>query len=227
DVLLNGRMRERFHAEPIIKAVEPLLQERLPRGVTVTRPHADEVARPLHVESLAEPVLHRFHTPHEAIPRTHLLSNGRYTVLMSAAGSGFSRWQGNAITRWREDAVLDSYGQFLYLRDTETGATRSAAYQPMCVEPERYETVFSEDKVEIVRRDGSISSNLEIVVSPEHDVEVRLLTLENKGGREVELEVTSYCEIVLASHEADIAHPAFSNLFVQTEFIPHLGALLA
>src|SRR5690606_13544455 len=95
------------------------------------------------------------------------------------------------------------------------------------VEPERYETVFSEDKVEIVRRDGSISSNLEIVVSPEHDVEVRLLTLENKGGREVELEVTSYCEIVLASHEADIAHPAFSNLFVQTEFIPHLGALLA
>src|SRR5690606_9807343 len=121
DVLLTGRMRERFHAEPIIKAVEPLLQERLPRGVTVTRPHADEVARPLHVESLAEPVLHRFHTPHEAIPRTHLLSNGRYTVLMSAAGSGFSRWQGNAITRWREDAVLDSYGLFLYLRATETG----------------------------------------------------------------------------------------------------------
>ncbi|HKP96050.1 MAG TPA: glucoamylase family protein [Fibrobacteria bacterium] len=227
DVLLGGRMQDRFHAEPIIQAVAPLLQERVPKGVTVSKPHADEVARPLHVESQIEPVLHRFTTPHEPIPRTHILSNGRYTVLLSTAGSGFSRWQGQAVTRWREDAVLDACGQYLYLRDLESGDTWSAGYQPMAVEPESYEAVFAEDRVEISRRDGSIASTLEIVISPEDDAEVRRLTLENNGNRDREIEVTSYCEVVMAPQEADLAHPAFSNLFVQTEFIPNLNALLA
>ncbi|MDQ3003635.1 MAG: phosphorylase, partial [Fibrobacterota bacterium] len=151
----------------------------------------------------------------------------RYTVLVTAAGSGFSRWQDMAVTRWREDAVLDAYGQYFYLRDPESGITWSAGYQPMGAEPDSYEAVFAEDKVEITRRDGSLITTLEIVISPEDDAEVRRLTLENKGNRDREVEVTSYCEVVMAPHEADLAHPAFSNLFVQTEFIPNLCALLA
>ena len=227
DVLLGGRLQERFHAEPIIRAVDPLLQERIPRGAAVSKPHADEVARPLHFESQIEPVLHRFNTPHETIPRTHLLSNGRYTVLITAAGSGFSRWQSQAVTRWREDAALDAYGQYFYLRDPESGETWSAGYQPMAAEPDFYEAVFAEDRVEITRRDGTLGSSLEIVVSPEDDAEVRRLTLENHGHRDREIEVTSYCEVVIAPHDADLAHPAFSNLFVQTEFVPNMGAILA
>ncbi|MDB5105586.1 MAG: phosphorylase [Fibrobacteres bacterium] len=227
NVLMGGKMQERFHAEPIIRAVDPLLQERIPKGVTVSKPHADEVARPLNVDIVTEPVLHRFTTPHEPIPRTHILSNGRYTVLMTAAGSGFSRWQGMAVTRWREDAVLDAYGQYFYLRDPESGETWSAGYQPMGAEPDSYEAMFAEDRVEITRRDGSITTIMEIVISPEDDAEVRRITLENKGNRAREIEITSYCEVVMAPHEADLAHPAFSNLFVQTEYVPHLGALLA
>jgi cyclic beta-1,2-glucan glucanotransferase len=227
NVLLGGRMQERFHSEPIIRAVDPLLQERIPRGVAVTKPHADEVARPIHVDTLVEPVLHRFSTPHEPIPRTHVLSNGRYTVLMTSAGSGFSRWQGMAVTRWREDAVLDAYGQYIYLRDPESGETWSAGYQPVGVEPDFYEAMFAEDRVEITRRDGTLSSILEVVISPEDDAEVRRLTLHNRGNRDREIEVTSYCEVVMAPHESDVAHPAFSNLFVQTEFHPNLSALLA
>ena len=227
NVLLGGRMQERFHSEPIIRAVDPLLQERIPRGVAVTKPHADEVARPIHVDTLVEPVLHRFSTPHEPIPRTHVLSNGRYTVLMTSAGSGFSRWQGMAVTRWREDAVLDAYGQYIYLRDPESGETWSAGYQPVGVEPDFYEAMFAEDRVEITRRDGTLSSTLEVVISPEDDAEVRRVTLHNRGNRDREIEVTSYCEVVMAPHESDVAHPAFSNLFVQTEFHPNLSALLA
>ncbi len=227
DVLLGGRMRERFHSEPIIQAVDPLLQERLPKGVAIAEPNTEEAERPLPVANLIEPVLHRFNTPHEPIPRTHILSNGRYTVLITAAGSGFSRWQGQAITRWREDAVMDAYGQYFYLRDTESGHTWSAAFQPMGREPDSYSAVFAEDRVEITRRDGSLTATLEIVISPEDDAEVRRLTLENTGYRDREVEVTSYCEVVMAPQEADLAHPAFSNLFVQTEFIPGLGALLA
>ena len=227
DVLLKGRMQERFHAEPMIRAVDPLLQERTPKGVTLTRPHADEVAKPLHVESAVPEVLHRFSTPHEPVPRTHVLSNGRYTVMVSAAGSGFSRWRGNAVTRWREDAVLDSFGQYLYLRDPESGEVWSAAYQPTGMEPDAYEAVFSEDRAEISRRDGSMATTLEIVVSPEDDAEVRRLTLENFSGEDREIEITSYAEVVIARPEADAAHPAFSNLFVSTEYASPMGALLA
>ena len=227
NVLLAGRMQERFHSEPIIRAVDPLLQERVPRGVAVTRPNEDEVARPIHVDTLLEPVLHRFTTPHETIPRTHILSNGRYTVLVSAAGSGFSRWQNLAVTRWREDAVLDACGQYFYLRDMDSGETWSAGFQPMGAEPDAYEAMFAEDRVEITRRDGTVTTTMEIVISPEDDAEVRRITLENRGERDLEIEITSNCEVVMAPHEADVAHSAFSNLFVQTEFVTNLGALLA
>ncbi|MBW8888487.1 MAG: phosphorylase [Fibrobacteres bacterium] len=227
DVLLGGRMQERFHSLPIVRAVDPLLQERLPKGVTVSLPNAWEASYPARVEASIEPVLHRFTTPHELVPRTHLLSNGNYSVLMTVAGSGFSRWQALAVTRWREDAVLDDYGQYFYLRDGESGATWSAGYQPLASDPDLYEAVFAEDKIEIERRDESLITRMEVVISPEDDAEVRRITIENKGSRDREIEITSYCEIALAPQEADIAHPAFSNLFVQTEFLPALSALLA
>ena len=227
EVLLGGRMRERFHSVPIIRAVDPLLQERLPKGVTVLHAHAEEVARPVHVGGTLEPVLHRFISPHEPVPRTHLLSNGNYAVLLTTAGSGFSRWQGQAVTRWREDAVLDAFGQYFYLRDTDTGAVWSAGHQPVAAEADAYEVVFAEDRVEFSRRDGTLTTVMEVVISPEDDAEVRRVTIENRGGRDREIEITSYCEIVMAPHEADVAHPVFSNLFVQTEYHHNLSALLA
>ena len=86
---------------------------------------------------------------------------------------------------------------------------------------------FSEDRAEIRRRDGAIATTLEIVVSPEHDAEVRRVSIMNLGARTREIELTSYAELVLAPPAADAAHPAFSNLFVQTECVADLGALLA
>jgi len=87
------------------------------------------------------------------------------------------------------------------------------------VNPDSYEVAFSEDHVEIRRRDGAIATTLEVVVSPEHDAEVRRVSITNLGLRTREIELTSYAEIVLAPPAADAAHPAFSNLFVQTAFV--------
>ena len=147
--------------------------------------------------------------------------------MMTAAGSGYSRWRDLAVTRWREDVTRDSWGTYVFLRDAETGAVWSAGYQPSGVEPDRYEVAFSEDRAEIVRRDGAITTTLEVVVSPEDDAEVRRLSVTNLGAQPREIELTSYAEVVLAPPAADAAHPAFSNLFVQTEFVPELEALLA
>jgi cyclic beta-1,2-glucan synthetase len=227
NVLHEGAMRTRFHAEPIVKATELLLQERTPRDVLVARPRVEEVSTAGHVRELMAPVLRRFTTPHEAVPRTHLLSNGRYTVMLTAAGSGYSRWGDLAVTRWREDSTRDCWGSYVFLRDARTGRVWSAGYQPTCVAADAYEASFSEDHAEIVRRDRGIITTLEVVVSPEDDAEVRRVSVTNLDMRTRDIEVTSYAELCLSPQAADLAHAAFTNLFVQTEFVPEHCALLA
>ncbi len=147
--------------------------------------------------------------------------------MITAAGSGFSRWRDLAVTRWREDVTCDSWGTYIFLRDVHSAKVWSAGYQPSSVEADSYEVEFSEDRAEIVRRDGTIRTTLEVAVSPEDDAEVRRVSISNLGNRTREIELTSYAEIVLAPDAADAAHPAFSKMFVQTEFEADVGALLA
>ncbi len=220
-------MRSRFHAEPIVQATDLLLQERAPRDVAVARPRVEEVHAPAHVRDFVEPVFRQFATPHGPTPRTHLLSNGGYAVMLTTAGSGYSRCDGLAITRWREDVTRDNWGTYLFLRDVHSGAVWSAGYQPTGVEPDTYRVTFSEDRAEFHRRDGAITTTLEVLVSPEDDAEIRRVSLTNLGLQARELELTSYAELVLAPPSADTAHPAFSSLFVQTESLADLGGLLA
>src|SRR5712691_3383323 len=227
NVLHEGVMRARFHAAPRMQATELLLQERTPRDVLVARPKVGEVDTVANVRDLVPPVLRRFTSAHAPTPATHLLSNGQYVVMVTTAGSGYSHWRDLAVTRWREDRTCDAWGTYVFLRDRHSGAVWSAAYQPSGVEPDTYEVAFSEDHIEIRRRDGAIATTLEVVVSPEHDAEVRRVSITNLGTRTREIELTSYAEIVLAPSAADGAHPAFSNLFVQTEFTPELDTLLA
>ena len=227
NLLLESTMRRRFAADPAVQATDLLLQERTPRTVAVARPVPEEGAARLHVRDEVPPVLRRFRSPHDPTPRTHLLSNGRYCVMMTAAGSGYSRWRGFDVTRWREDTTRDPWGSYVFLTDAESGKTWSAGYQPAGVEPDSYEAVYSEDRVEIHRRDGPMTTSLHVLVSTEDDAEVRRISLTNLGVRAREIEITSYAEVVLAPPAADAAHPAFSNLFVQTEFVPATEALLA
>ncbi len=227
NVLNDGAMRSRFHAEPIIRATELLLQERTPRDVPVTRPRAEEVAAAVQVRDLLPPVVRRFTSPHEATPRTHLLSNGRYAVMLTTSGSGYSRWRDIAVTRWREDATLDCWGSYIFLRDMQTGVVWSAGYQPSGVDADDYEASFTEERAEISRRDGDWNTTLDLVVSSEDDAEMRRISVTNMGTSARDLQVTSYAELSLVPQAADVAHPAFAKLFVQTEFVPEVGAVLA
>jgi cyclic beta-1,2-glucan synthetase len=227
NVLHGGVMRARFHAEPSVRACELLLQERTPRDVAVARPRAEEVQAIGDVRELVPTVERHFTSPHSSVPRTQLLSNGRYAVMLTTAGSGYSRWQDLAITRWREDVTRDAWGTYVFLRDVDSGETWSAGHQPRGVTADSYEVTFSEDRVEIVRRDHAITTTLQVIVSPEDDAEVRRVSVTNLGAKSRDIELTSYAEIVLAPPMADAAHPAFSNLSVQTERVPALDALLA
>jgi cyclic beta-1,2-glucan synthetase len=227
NVIFNGKMRARFHAEPSIQATELLLQERAPRDVSAVPPRAQEVraSAPLAEARVSE--VRRLHGAHDALPQTHLLSNGRYSVMLTGAGSGYSRWGDIGVTRWREDVTRDDYGSYLFLRDVVSGAVWSAGYQPCGTEPQSYQVTFTEDRAEFIRTDATITTTLEIVVSPEDDAEVRRLSITNSGHRDREIEVTSYLELVLAPPAADAAHQTFSKLFVQTEYVAKRNTLLA
>ena len=227
NTLLDGLMRKRFHAEPRIKATELLLQERTPREVSVPAASIPESGIPEWSDDVMPALPRTIGTPHHATPRTRVLSNGHYAVMLTAAGSGYSQWHDLAVTRWAADVTCDASGSFHYLRDVDTGKVWSAGYQPTGVEPDAYEVTFSEHRAEFVRRDGDLTTTLDVVVSAECDAEVRRVCLSNMGDRVRTIEITSYAEIVLAPRAADEAHPAFSKLFVQTEHLPAIGVLLA
>ena len=228
NTLLNGVMRERFHAEPRVQATELLLQERTPRDVAAAHVRAQEAATEAVVydADLAE-VASSPGTPYDLTPRIQLLSNGRYSVMLTGAGSGFSRWQDLAITRWQEDVTRDDFGSYIFLRDVVGGRTWSAGFQPTGVAPDAYDARFHEDRAVFVRQDGSITTTLEVVVSTESDAEVRRVSIANRGARDRIIELTSYAELVLAPAATDTAHPSFAKLFVQTEYVAQVGATLA
>ena len=224
NALLGDRMIERFHAEPRVQATELLLQERVPRDVATIEPRPlDDMRVPA---PLAAVSIRRFRTPHTSAPHTQFLSNGRYVAAVTNAGGGGSLWRGLPVSRWRADATRDADGQFIYLRDARSGAVWSAAYQPTRREPDDYTVLFSPDRVSIRRQDDDLSTQLDIAVSTEDDVEVRRITVRNHGMRTRELDVTSYAEIVLTSAVTDLAHPAFGKLFVETEYLADSAALL-
>ena len=227
NTLLNGVMRARFHSEPRVQATELLLQERPPRYVAVAHVRAAESTTAAKSYPLLPSSTRPAPSPYDAAPRTRLLSNGRYAVMLTAAGSGYSRFGDLAVTRWREDATCDAWGSFVFLRDVDSGAMWSASFQPSCVEPDDSEVRFNEESAEFMRRDGTLTTTMTVTVSTESDAEVRRVSISNTGSRARTIELTSYAEIVLASPAADTAHPAFSKLFVQTEYVPSIGALLA
>ncbi len=228
NTVLGGVMRERFHGEPMVKAAELLLQERMPRHIAVTFPEvAEEGSAGARVQEISPAGGRRYTNPDSASPPAHLLSNGRYTVMITTAGSGQSRWRDLAVTRWREDTTCDDWGSYVFLRDTASNEIWSAAHQPTCKEPDSYNVLFNEDRAEFTRSDGDLMTSMTVLVSAEDDSEVRRVSISNTGRTTREIEVTSYAELALASQAADVAHPAFSKLFIETERLPGSGALLA
>jgi cyclic beta-1,2-glucan synthetase len=226
NVMQEGRMHHRFHSEPAVQATELLLQERLPQETSATRARGDTEEEPKDVGTAHLTLSRRFTNPFHTPPRTQLLSNGRYSVMLTAAGSGYSHWREFAVTRWREDPTRDSYGTFIFLRDRGSGEVWSAGHQPRGVAADSYAVDFSDDHAIYTRRDSGLVTTMEVVVSPEDDAEIRRVSVKNDSLQTREVDVTSYAEIVLATPAADLAHPAFSNLFVQTEYIPEVSALL-
>jgi cellobiose phosphorylase len=222
-VLLNKPMQQRFVSELRFQATLLLLQERIPRA-TLFYPHTADVIESR--SSTAETQVRVINTPNTRIPEIQLLSNGRYQVMIANSGAGYSRWKDLSVTRWREDPTKDDRGIFCYIKDVNSGEFWSKTYEPTLRAAKRYEVIFSQGSVEFRRHDHGIDTNTEIVISPEDDMEMRRVKITNTTLFTRVLEITSYAEVVLATQASDEAHPAFSNLFVETEILPEFKAVI-
>jgi cellobiose phosphorylase len=224
-LLLDRPMQKRFESDPLFQATTLLLQERVPKASAFYWNTA-ELSGLRTTSIVPETPVRVFSSPDTPIPEVQLLSNGRYHVMITNAGGGYSRWKDIAVTRWREDSTCDNWGTFCYLRDVTSGEFWSTAYQPALKQSEHYEAIFSDARAEFRCRDHGFDMHTEIAVSPEDDVELRRITIANRSRTRRAIDVTSYAEVVLASPAADALHPAFSNLFVQTEIIRPQRAIL-
>jgi cyclic beta-1,2-glucan glucanotransferase len=223
NVVRHDAFVTRFHADPRVQASELLLQERVPREAVLSEFRPAETSPPASTPAFES---RQFRSPHTVAAHSHVLSNGRYTTLVTNAGGGFSSWRDLAVTRQRQDWTNDSGANFIYLRDPWSKRVWSATYLPVGREPDGYDVEFRLDRIVFRRRDGDFETTLQVAVSPEDDVEIRRLSIVNRGDRPRDLEVTSYAEIVLGRPADDLAHPAFGKLFVESEFDPQTASLL-
>jgi cyclic beta-1,2-glucan synthetase len=227
--LLGEPMVTRMHADPRVASVDLLLHEQIPKTVpTRVRWRRSEAAAAVRRRvSGEEPVAEESWEvpPRGAFPRVVPLSNGVYTVLVSAAGGGVSRWHRIALTRHRADPTVEEWGTWIYLKDLESGALWSAALEPTRGEPAECSASFAPHRVELLRRDAGILCRTTIAVADE-PVEIRRVRLTNEGEARRRLFVASYAEVALAADGEDRRHPAFSKLFVHSELRPGARALL-
>jgi cyclic beta-1,2-glucan synthetase len=217
NVAFNGRLRSLFHSDPVIEAAELLLQEKAPREIQqVNGGQKAESVGTVKAE-LPHPEMRIIDDPANRRREAAFLSNGHYCVMLTADGHGYSRWNGQSVSRWKADETDQPWGTYIFLRDAENGQCWSATPAPRAAEGEKAVAIFGDDKAEFQKTVNGIYTSVECIVATEHDAEGRRVSITNNGMQDRFIEVTSYLEPVIASDDADAAHPLFSKMFVQTE----------
>jgi cyclic beta-1,2-glucan synthetase len=218
-------MVQRFHADPRVETVGLLLQEQVPIRAPIEHPHPQEIGiiHPIRAQVSLDAWKAKLDAPS---PQVHFLSNGSYSLLITAAGGGYSHWREMDLTRWRADTTLDNHGSWIYIQDREAGKLWSAAHQPTAAQPDSQEVLFFPHTVEFLRRDQDISTRMRISIAPDAAAEIRRIILSNHGDSARDLTVTSFSEIILSPQEADQRHPAYNKLFIECEYLADEDILL-
>jgi len=218
NVLLDDLWQDRFHADGLVRSVELLLHERVPRLVLLREVQQPPLNADRADDELEGPMVREVDTMQARRPAVALLGSSPYSVMVTQNGTGFSRYESLAVTRWNPDSTEDCAGQFCYVNDLTANRMWSTGRQPIGADADSSRAWLATDRVTFQRKDGAIETRTEIAVVVADSAEVRRVTLTNTGIRTHQIELTSYGEITMASPNSDAVHPAFSNLFVETEW---------
>jgi cyclic beta-1,2-glucan synthetase len=224
--LAGDVMKTRFAADPLAQSISLLLNEQVPSTLPNEKPHEDQNEPPTEIEPprVALPTWNCDTSSH--YPMLHVLSNGTMSTGITDSGGGFTRWRDVALTAWSADSTCDGEGTWIYVSDLDAGELWSVGKNPAGGSPPEYGVIYSAHLAEFNRRERGLFLRTEVSVAPSDDVEIRIVTITNETARPRHLALTSYAEVVLAPEADYRRHPAFSKLFVQSEFLEEFDALL-
>jgi len=226
NLLSADPLPRRFHADRRVESTDLLLHERVPPRPPIEKPLDARVELEAPLQPPEAPPLHAWQPERGgAFPEVQVIGNGRLSSLVTDSGAGGLTWLGVALTRWSPDSVLDADGVWIYVRDEDDGTVWSVGRQPMGRVGEHAAVIFQSSAVEFHRRDHGIALSTEITVASADDLEIRVVTIRNDTARTRRLVFTSYAEVVLAPSVEHEQHPAFSKLFVESEYLPDFDAL--
>jgi cellobiose phosphorylase len=224
--LNEGILRKRFHSEAIVKAAEVLLEEKRQSHLISLAKHGYTI-RIGKIHFREEAYSNRYvNGTAPKLPITNYLSNNQYSLLITSDGDGFGSCMGRMLYRWRADSYADT-GSYIYIKDINKGTIWSTSYHPTRTEPDEYQVIFSPNQAEFNRRDGDISTHTVISLSSDRNLEIRKVTITNNGKENRQLEITSYLEVVCDSHMAELSHPTFNKLFIESEYLEEQGVFLS
>lgn len=215
----GGIMRQRFHDSTMIQAAQPLLEEKYqPLFAPPARKSYAITFRQQLIPLEEGSGIRHIKSVNLPLPATNYLSNGAYSLLITSDGDGFGRWHNRMLYRWRPDGHAPT-GLYVYIRDTASRATWSAAHNPTKALADSYQADFHPHQAVFSRQDSGIATTMQVSLMPNAPVELRRITLRNLSGRRRSLAVTAYLEVVLDTFLAESSHPAFNKLFIQTEYL--------
>ena len=220
--LLNKNiLNKRFMANPEIKTIDILLQEKMPENMIITKEKKEKIERLKYVgyNAYSEKVINKINVN---LNNYNVISNGDYSVVVDERGNGYSRYKNIQINRFKETSDYDQ-GIYFYIKNVRTQKCYKVPYQN---NSDNYKVIFMPDKDEFISINENIEAITKIIVAPNENVEIRRLEIKNTGNIEETLEVTSILEPILSSKEQDIAHPAFNNLFLNYKLLKNNSLLL-
>ena len=221
--LCDNCLQQYFMHDPAMRSMDTLLKEK-----SQVKPYIDlkvtQYKRYQYSKVQTESDARDFDTIAN-VPEIGVISNGLYTVLANDRGSGFSRYKGIMLGRYRKISA-DHYGSFLYIRDLRTDHLWCNTYAPLDVMPESYHVSFASDKISYLRVDNGIETKTEITVLKDRSAEVRRITFTNNSNQDTDLEITTYGEVVLAPSAEDENHRVFAGMKILSEYDATNEALL-
>ena len=218
NVLAGNYVQKLFQANPAVKSLEVLFQEKIPDA-----PIAEELSAPVpvsfaHISRTRDTGLEskRFIPLHSVSSRYAFVANGDYSVQVSSSGTSMSFYKGLALTRPSLDPEFENQGMFFYLKNKKTKSSYSLLPRP-AERHHKHKVIFYENKVEFLGSYPSLDTALSISVDPQSPVEVRECILHNTGQVPLSLDLTAYAEVSLAYPQQIFHHPHYHYLLVRAE----------
>ena len=227
NVLNNNILQKYFHENSFVKSSEILLQEKASKRIIYNQQDKIFFNDEKNKDDFQVVPKREVEVWRSCYPTIGVFSNGNYSLMITEKGSSYSKVNDILLYRYRNKFLKNDFGIFFYIKDIKNNKFFSSTFEPIRKEVDKYKSKFYLHKAEFLREDDEINTKTSVTIHSKENLELRVLEITNNSNEEKSIQVTSYCEVTLQSYEGDVSHPAFGNLFVETEFLKDLQILLA